>query len=144
MPLFHRSPDHSAAPGRAEALACIPQIVPTVSSRETASGDILIEYPLTLKPLLQAIFNRFNGGKTEQLTRKLQLDNLGSKVWRLIDGKSSVSRIISSFAASSTFSLQEAEQSVTAFLRELGRRGIIVLRESGAPPSPIDKEPREL
>lgn len=81
-----------------------------------------------VKPFLQAIFRRFPGASQQQLTKKLQLDGLGSQVWLSIDGEKSVAELIRDFAASSTMSTQEAELSVTTFLRELGRRGLIILR----------------
>jgi hypothetical protein len=101
--------------------------MPGVIWRRLDSGPVQIEYPLMLKPLLRALFNRINKNHTERLTRKLQLDELGSQVWLLIDGKRRVSELISEFAAASTFTSQEAEISVTAFLRELGKRGLIIL-----------------
>lgn len=112
---------------RTEALACVVETVPAVSWEKLESGDVLIEYPLVVKPLLQAIFNRFNREQTEKMTRKLQLDGLGSRVWLLIDGKRTVSQIITTFAKETSITSQEAEQAVTTFLRELGKRGLIIL-----------------
>ncbi|WP_073616037.1 PqqD family protein [Desulfopila aestuarii] len=128
MKFFRSSKTRPPALSRSEALACVPEIVPAVSWQSQESGDILIEYPLVVKPLLKAIFSRFNRESTENLTRKLQLDSLGSQVWVLIDGSNSVGEIIRTFADSSTITTQEAEQSVTTFLRELGKRGLIILR----------------
>lgn len=128
MKFFRSTKTPLPALSRAEALACVPEIVPAVSWQVQQTGDVMIEYPLVVKPLLQAIFSRFNREPNEKLTRKLQLDNLGSQVWLLIDGRNSVGRIITSFAESSTVTTQEAEQSVTTFLRELGKRGLIILR----------------
>lgn len=119
---------------RAEALASIPHIVPAVSWQIQESGEVLIEYPLTLKPLLRAIFSRFNSNSAENLSRKLQLDGLGSRVWLAIDGHRDVGAIISAFAAATAITRQEAEASVSSFLRELGKRGLIVLREPGLRP----------
>jgi hypothetical protein len=113
--------------GRTEALACIPAISPAVSWQVYDTGDVHIEYPLAIKPLLRSIFNRFNNGNQEKLTRKLQLDTMGSIVWQNIDGKKCVRDLIRDFAATSTVTNQEAELSVTTFLRELGKRGLIVL-----------------
>lgn len=113
---------------RAEALACTPAILSGVTWQVLDSGTVRIEYPLELKPLLHAIFTRFNKEYTERLTKKLQLDELGSQVWLSIDGQRSVSEIIKEFATASTITSQEAELSVTTFLRELGKRGLIIIR----------------
>lgn len=127
---FFRSRQPAKPPlSRTEALACVVEIHPAVSWQAQESGDILLTYPFVVKPLLQAIFSRFNrAGTKEQLSRKLQLDSLGSQVWLLLDGKKTVEEIITTFAATAAITTQEAEQSVTAFLRELGRRGLILLR----------------
>lgn len=114
---------------RTEALACTPVIVPGVSSQQLDTGNVLLEYPLALKPLLRAIFLKFNKDYTEKLTRKLQLDELGSQVWQTLDGKRNVGEVIQIFAKESMITNQEAELSVTTFLRELGRRGLIVIKE---------------
>ncbi len=112
---------------RSESLACVPKIFPVVSWHIQDSGEVLLEYPLPVSPLLAAIFARFNRNTKASLTKKLQLDNLGSQVWLLINGKNSVGDIIRLFAERSAITHQEAEQAVTAFLRELGRRGLILL-----------------
>ncbi len=121
-------PQSPPKPSRSEALACVPVIMPQAQWVKQENGDILVEYPFVAKPLLQAIFNRFNGANQQKLTRKLQLDGLGSQVWAAIDGEKSVAELIRDFAESSTMSMQEAELSVTTFLRELGKRGLILLR----------------
>ena len=63
------------------------------------------------------------------MTRKLQLDELGTQVWDLIDGRITVQSLIQRFADNYQLQLKEAEVSVTRFLRELGQRGIVGLRE---------------
>lgn len=128
MKLFRSAKPAPPALSRDQALACVVEIVPTVAWQRLDSGDILIEYPLVVKPLLQAIFTRFNKQQTETMTRKLQLDGLGSQVWHLIDGQRTVSQIITTFARNTSITTREAEQSVTQFLRELGKRGLIILR----------------
>ena len=53
---------------------------------------------------------------------------MGSHVWQYIDGKTSVKSMIEDFADHYGVTRQEAEQSITAFLVELGKRGIIAMR----------------
>jgi hypothetical protein len=62
--------------------------------------------------------------------RKLQLDILGTGVWELVNGKSTVMEIIVSFAGHHQLYHKEAEVSVIQFLRELGRRGIIGMKQN--------------
>ncbi len=109
-------------------MACVVSVAPSVHWRRGETGDVLIEYPLRLGPFFRGVLEKFSGGAPlSQATRKLQLDGLGSRVWQSIDGRKSVREIIEEFATASTMTRQEAETSVTMFLRELGRRGLILL-----------------
>lgn len=113
---------------RTEALACIPQTSPSVTWSTVENGDILVEYPLTIKPFFIQLARRFNKGQEQKHTKQLQLDGMGSIVWQMFDGIKDVRTIIKVVADQSGLSLQEAEISVTTFLRELGRRGLIIIR----------------
>ena len=89
---------------------------------------MIIEYPLPLKPFFVSLARKFNKTEERTLTKKLQLDNIGSMVWLMIDGSTDVKTIIKQIVPETGLSLQEAEISVTTFLRELGRRGLILLK----------------
>ena len=52
---------------------------------------------------------------------------MGSKVWQMFDGEKDVKTIIREVSNQSGLSLQESEISVTTFLRQLGRRGLILI-----------------
>jgi hypothetical protein len=113
---------------RTEALATVPQIAPSAAWVLLENGDILIEYPLNIKPFFIQLANRFNKGQEPKPTKKLQLDGMGSRVWQMFDGEKDVKAIIREVSDQSGLSLQEAEISVTTFLRQLGRRGLILMR----------------
>jgi len=116
-----------AGPSRQEALQCCPVINSSVSISTNQDGDILLEYPLMLRPLFQSLFKRFQ--KDNSLpTKKLVLDDMGGSVWKMIDGKNSVKTIITQFAKQQGITTVEAEKSVTLFLSELGRRGLIAMK----------------
>jgi hypothetical protein len=89
---------------------------------------VIIEFPLPLKPFFVSLARKFNKTEERTLTKKLQLDNIGSMVWLMIDGSTDVKTIIKQIVPETGLSLQEAEISVTTFLRELGRRGPILLK----------------
>ncbi len=112
---------------RDQALACTPVRNDVVNWEVLNSGLVRIEYVLVLKPLLKSISERFGGANDELPTRKLELDALGSQVWQMIDGSRTTAQIIEEFARLQKISNQEAEQSITLFLRELGKRGLIAL-----------------
>jgi hypothetical protein len=113
---------------RTEALACIPHQSPEVAWRILESGELLLEYPLRIRPFFISLAARFFKGQVENPTRKIQLDTLGSLVWSMVDGRKNVALIIREFSRISDLSAQEAEISVTTFLRELGRRGLILMQ----------------
>lgn len=110
---------------KSEALKCIPFHNEVAQWEELENGDILIEYPLPLKPFLKSILQKFNKKPIPTPTKKLQLDEMGSRVWKLLDGKKNTKQLIKQFSVEYSISLQEAEISVTTFLRELGKRGLI-------------------
>ncbi len=113
---------------RTEALAGIPQRSPSATWLLLENGDILIEYPLNIKPFFIQLTKRFHKGEEQRPTKKLQLDNLGSSVWQMFDGFKDVKTIIKEVSNQSGLSLQESEISVTTFLRQLGGRGLIIIK----------------
>ena len=130
MKLFQSSETKHPQPAqlsRQEALRCRPVINGSIRMENSGEGDVILEYPLPLKPFFLSLFQRFQKNY-EYPTKKLQLDEMGSHVWKYIDGKTSVKSMIEDFANHYGVTQQEAEQSITAFLVELGKRGIIAMR----------------
>ena len=127
MALFDAKKKHAKLITREQALACIPVQNNVISWTTLDSGAVQIKYAMVLKPLLRSIFRRFSADSAKTPTRKIELDELGSTVWKKIDGKRSTAEIIREFAAEQNISVQEAEQSITLFFRELGKRGLIGL-----------------
>ncbi len=128
MPFFKRKPKDSPL-SREEALACVP--VRSAAARQTRldSGDILITYPQNMRPWARALLGRFSKNVPASApVKKLQLDRLGSSVWEMIDGRRSVKQIAAAFAKNHRMPYREAEFSVTQFLRELGKRGLVGMK----------------
>ena len=113
---------------REEALNSIPVQNAEVRATRLESGDVLLVYPIRVKPWIASLARRFGSPTDDVQTRKLQLDALGTEVWGLLDGKRSVRELIAVFADRHRMHPKEAEFSVARFLRELGRRGLIGLR----------------
>ena len=113
---------------RQEALAYKPVKSSHVTETRLETGEVILEYPLAVRPLVAAVARRL-GKSLEDLIqiKKLQLDVLGTSVWDLVDGKRSVRRMIQIFADTHRLEKKEAEVSVTQFIRELGRRGLLGL-----------------
>lgn len=113
---------------RAQALAAAPVRNPEVAEARSAGGRLILVVPTRVRPWLRGAFALF-GSEARSAPRKIELDQLGEEVWGLIDGKRSVAAIAAGLAASRKLEPREAELSVAAFMRELGRRGLVALRE---------------
>jgi len=119
------------APGpatRKEALACRPVKHPGIVDEILDGGIVQVSYPLKPRPWIAGMARRLGSGLDRPVVRKLQLDEMGSAVWGLIDGRRTVGGIIRRFSDAYQLHPREAEASVTLFIRELGRRGIIGLK----------------
>ena len=114
-----------ASPGsQDEAFSAIPVRNPALRLETTPQGNARISYPVQLKPWLAGMLP----SQLPLPMRLLELDAMGSFVWQLIDGKNSVDEISMRVADHYAFHPSEARQSVAAFIRRLGQRGIVALR----------------
>lgn len=112
-----------------QALTLTP--VKNIERSETTldSGVVVIHYPVTMRPWMAKWIQRFKGPSPQTGSRKLQLDDLGTEVWNMIDGKRTVRDIVDAFAEAHQLEDREAETAVTQFLRDLGKRGVIGMQE---------------
>jgi hypothetical protein len=113
---------------RAEALGHTPVKSLQIKEVRMDSGEVLIEYPLVVRPWIAAVAKRLGAAQDHKQTKKIQLDAMGTSVWDLMDGNRTVRRIVQIFAETHRLEKREAEVSVTRFIRELGRRGLLGLR----------------
>ncbi|CAB1082411.1 hypothetical protein D1AOALGA4SA_10031 [Olavius algarvensis Delta 1 endosymbiont] len=113
---------------RAAALKCRPAKSLHITESRLESGEVLLEYPLTVRPWLAAVAKRLGKSDNVIQIKKLQLDAMGTAVWDLVDGHRSVNRIVQIFAQAHRLDNKEAEVSVTSFIRELGQRGLLGLQ----------------
>lgn len=124
----------TAAPlkGRSEALACVPVKNRNVREQRLDSGEVVLIYPVTVRPWMAAAARWLGAGDAPPRTAQLQLDRLGSAVWSMLDGRTTLRRVAAAFAELHRLERKEAEVAVAQFIRELGRRGLVGLR-GGAP-----------
>lgn len=121
MPLFLRK--KAPALSKKEALNTLPIRNPYVEWEKTEDGEVLIKVPRRkdwLGKLLAFIF-------APPETRQVSLDKIGSLVWDLSDGQHSFEDIVRAVSKNYKVTRREAEIGVAAFLRELGKRKLIVL-----------------
>jgi len=112
---------------RAQALEYTPVKSREISENRLESGEVVIEYPLIVRPWIAAVARRLGGPQNLKQTKKLQLDAMGTSVWDLVDGERSARMIIQIFAKTHRLENKEAEVSVTSFIRQLGQRGLLGL-----------------
>jgi hypothetical protein len=121
---------------RSEAFAYCPVKNREVLEERLEGGVMVLTYPLVIRPWLAGVAQRLGLQSREPLTRRLQLDEMGSLTWSLLDGKRTVQDVVDSLCRRYKLNRREAEVATTEFLRELGRRGLIGLRS----PHEEDKE----
>jgi hypothetical protein len=100
---------------------------PKVGEEALDSRRIMLSYPLRPRPWIAGIARRLGQAQDRPVIKRLELDEMGSAAWRLMDGRRTVAGIIQSFSEAYQLDPREAEVSITLFIRELGKRGIIGL-----------------
>jgi hypothetical protein len=116
---------------RAEALACRPVRNREVREEKLESGDLLLSFPLLVRPWLTGLARALGLQERQMLTRKLQLDEMGSLTWTLMDGERSLADLVEMVSRKYCLQRRETEVAITTFLRELGRRGLVGFRLPG-------------
>lgn len=117
---------------RNHALECVPVRNPQITEQENDKGELFLSYQVRVRPWFQNIVQKITGRAEDIIWRKLQLDALGATVWGMIDGRRKTREIIDDFQKLHQLNRREAEISVTTFLKELGKRGLIVMREESS------------
>lgn len=118
-------PEHS----RQHALECIPVKNPQVSEEVDSKGELRLIYQVQVRPWFHGVIKKITGRRETVIDRTLQLDQLGTAVWQMIDGRKSVRNIIDEFRNLHQLNSREAEISITAFFKQLGNRGLLAMRE---------------
>ena len=113
---------------RADALECVPVKNDRVRERYLADGLVRLSYPTAPHPWLERLLGRFQSGSRELPPKKVELDELGTDVWRMLDQHLTVRQLIDLFAEKHKLHPREAEVAVTRFLYSLGKRGVIGIK----------------
>ena len=114
---------------RNQALLCIPEKNALVKETFLDSGDLILTYPAVYKPFFIKIQKLLQKNPKQTFNRKIQLDSLGKSVWLLLDGQKNVKTIIREFSEHHHLDYKEAEISIAQFLRSLGEKGLIGIKE---------------
>lgn len=99
-----------------------------VEEAEQADGLVRLAYPLAVKPWFGRLADRVGLWDGKPMIKRVDLDEMGTFVWRRIDGERSVGDIAREFTEAYQVQLREAELAVTAFIKTIGQRGVIGLK----------------
>ena len=117
-----RTREKAALPARSLLLAARPTPHPRAVERPLDSGAVELSVPMR-RPRLA----RWLGNRPDSATRRFELDQLGTEVWKMMDGRTTVRQMIERFAEKHHLNLSEAEVAMLTYLRTLSGRGIMVL-----------------
>jgi hypothetical protein len=112
-------------PSREQSLAMRPARGAGVREEPLGQAGLRLVYPVVVKPWFVGLAKRLGAGQGGTITRTLELDELGSFCWGLVDGQRDVREMARLMAERYGLPRREAELAVAAFLRELGRRGLL-------------------
>ncbi len=124
-----QGPSEAPESGRERSLAMRPARNSLVREETLPSGLVRLHYLTSMKPWFSGVAKRLGAWDGKPLVRKLELDELGAFCWNLVDGERTVRDLAQAMAGRYQLPLREAELAVAAFLRELGKRGIIGVRD---------------
>ena len=96
-----------------------------LAEETTADGLVRLSLPVAVRPALAGWVRRLGLWDGRVLRRTVELDILGSAVWRLLDGRRTAGEVAAALADRYRLAPREAELAVAEFLRLLGRRGAI-------------------
>jgi len=108
-----------------------------VQARENEGGGITLIVPFRASALVRRLSGYL--GAADRGERKIELDEVGSFVWRMCDGQSRVREMIARLAEKYKLNRKEAEVSLTTFLRTLAARRLVVIAVLKGKKSPREK-----
>jgi len=114
---------------RRQAMALAPVKNSEVIEEDAADEErVRLSLPVAVRPALAGLARRLGLWDGRALRKTIELDAMGSAVWRLIDGRRPAGDIAAVLAAHYKLDPREAELAVAEFLRQLGRRGAVGVR----------------
>lgn len=108
---------------REQALNALPVRNPTLKWEQNDRGDVVITLTRRRDAKGRLVSFFFHVPRSRDIT----LDQVGSRVWRLCNGRRTVEELIDQLADEYKLNRREAEVSLTEYLRQLGQRGMVGL-----------------
>ena len=94
---------------RSEALNMVPVRNAKVHEHPIDDGLIQLSYPLAIKPWFGHLAEKVGLWDKRPMVKRIELDEMGTFVWKQINGENSVRRIADEFAAFYEVQSREAE-----------------------------------
>ncbi|MFH1007097.1 MAG: PqqD family protein [Candidatus Latescibacterota bacterium] len=85
------------------------------------NGEVLITFSGAKGRTINLLARIFHVPKE----RKISLDEIGSAVWEMCDGKCTVERMIRNLSETHQLNRREAEVALTTYLKQLGKKRLI-------------------
>lgn len=129
IPLAGRKPKIE----RKDALAIVPVRHPLVTWERT-DNEVVLRIPLRddkIARAVKAIMKAMRVARDLPDSRQVGLDEVGSFVWELCDGKRTIDGIVTGLSKEYKLTRREAEASVTMFLQTLAKKNLIGLMSAG-------------
>ncbi len=119
---------------RQDALAIVPVRHPLVKWERNDAGEVILQVPMRddrAARVVKAIIKAVRMAKELPECRQVGLDEVGSYVWELCDGKSDINAVVLGVSKEYKLTRREAEASVTMFLQMLAKKNLIGLMSAG-------------
>jgi hypothetical protein len=111
---------------RKESLDAVVVANENVGLTRSEEGSVTLHLPYRPPPVL-ARLTRLLGGSGEGGVSDVELDEIGSFCWDLFDGRTTVRDMIGRLAERYKINRKEAEVALTAFIRTLARKRLVII-----------------
>jgi hypothetical protein len=117
----------NAGPGREVVLRAKPLRNPEIEWEHAGVDEVCLLIPRSRDLLGKALCRIFRAPSHKRVT----LDEVGSFVWELCDGEHSIEQIVNATGKKYNITRRECETSVGVYLKTLGERRYVALRQGG-------------
>ncbi|SIO35292.1 PqqD family protein [Halodesulfovibrio marinisediminis] len=114
-----------------KAMACVPVRNLLVEETNRTAKTVTLSFPLRMRPWFSKFTTAF-GHEPPAQKKHLELDELGTFCWSLINDKRSVQAIAIELSKTYKLHPEESRVAVSQFIRQLGKRGVIGLKEGAS------------
>ncbi len=129
VPLVGRKPKIE----RKDALAIVPVRHPLIKW-ERVDNEVVLAIPMRedrFAKMIKSLIKVTRMAKELPDHKQLALDEVGSRVWELCDGDSTIDDVVRGVTQHYKLTRREAEASVTMFLQTLAKKNLIGLMSAG-------------